>query len=137
MPDYGKAQASATRLIKGGGIAITASRLAVVAYDPVEGAEVAPVPPAQAWSLDAVVLPATIARFRGIDNKLAEDENLVLTKARYLLASARNRDGVLIPEPLPEDRVVFHGKTWRVVGASPLRPAEIEILYQIGVLLVD
>lgn len=137
MPDYGKAQKTATRLIKGGGIAIPVSRLAVVAYDPVEGAEVAPVPDPETWSLDAVVLPATIARFRGIDNKLAEDESLVLTKARYLLASARNRDGLLIPEPLPEDRVEFHSKTWRVVGASPLKPAETEILYQIGVILVD
>lgn len=134
MPNYDQAAATATRLIKDAGRAMPAERTNVSAYEPITGVATATT---QTWSLDAVVLPATIARFRGIDNKIADDTNLVLAKARYLLASAVNRDGVTIPEPLPQDTITFDGKDWRVIGASPLKPADVAIIYQIGVRLMD
>lgn len=110
------------------------------AFDPVLGAAAEPAPgdpPASVleWNADAVVLPATLARFRGVDSKLAEDSNLVLTKARLLLCAAVDATGATLPEPQPEDRVAFHGATWKVAGCSALKPAETALLYNVAVLL--
>jgi hypothetical protein len=134
MPNYEQSAATATRLIKDSGRAMQVDRETVASYNPIDGSGTKST---ATWSIDAVVLPATIARFRGIDNKLAEDTNLILAKARYLLASAVNRDGLTVTEPLPQDVITFDDKKWRIIGVSPLRPAGVTILYQIGVLLVD
>lgn len=136
MPAYADNAETALRLISEAGRVMPMSRTPIGAnYDPVAGEDVAPVADPQVWNIDAVTLPATIARFRGIDNKIVEDKNLILTKARYLLVAAKSKDGTYIPEPIPEDRVVFDSKTWRVLGCSPLKPADIPILYQVGVIL--
>lgn len=134
MPNYDQSAATATRLIKDSGSLMQVDRVTVADYDPITGQGT---DTTTSWNIDAVVLPATIARFRGIDNKLAEDTNLVLAKARYLLASPNDRDGVAIAEPLPQDVVNFDSKKWKIIGVSPLRPAGVTILYQIGVLLID
>lgn len=134
MPNYGKTALSAFQSIKKNGLAITLSRAAVSAtYDPVAGEDFG-AQPATNYLTFAVVLPATVARFRGIDNKLTED--LILQKARYLLAPALTVNLTAMIEPLPEDRIAFDGKNWKVLGCSPLNPAGTALIYQIGVLLI-
>ena len=134
MPNYGKTALSAFKSIKKNGLAITLSRAEILdAYDPVAGEAVNP-QAAVSYNTFAVVLPATVARFRGIDNKLTDD--LILQKARYLLAPALCADLTAMVEPIPEDRIEFSGQTWKVLGCSPLNPAGTALIYQIGVLLI-
>lgn len=134
MPNYGKSAESALASIRKAGLQLEASRTVPGTYDAAEGEESVAGTVSQ-WSIFSVILPATVARFRGIDNKLTED-GLVLTKARYLLTAALN-DAGQIPEPLAEDIITFpDGTTWRVIGASPLKPAETALIYQIGVVLL-
>ena len=123
MPNYGKTAESAY-----------ASILAAGAYDPATGEETA-LPEVETWEIAAVVLPATLERFRGIDSKLTE--GLILGKARYLLTAAKNSSG-FIPEPLPEDLIVFSDlSVWKVAGATSIKPGGLPIIYQIAVLNVD
>lgn len=137
MPNYANNAATATRLIKEAGRLMAVKRKdSDEDYDPVAGASTDPKADLT-WNINAVVLPATLARFRGVDNKMAESGNLVLQKARFLLVSAVNQDGEIVPEPLPSDIVSFDDLEWGVVGASPLSPAGIPILYQVGVVLQD
>lgn len=134
MPNYGKTAESAFAAILAAGEAMTATRQGAGSYDPATGEETA-IPELQTWELVAVALPATIARFRGIDSKLTE--GLVLGKARYLLTAAKNSSG-FIPEPLPEDLIVFSDlAVWKVVGATAIKPAGIPIIYQVGVVNAD
>lgn len=134
MPNYGKTAESAYASILAAGAVMAGTRALPGAYDPSTGEETA-IPELQTWELVAVTLPATIARFRGIDVKLTE--GLVLGKARYLLTAAKNSSG-FIPEPLPEDVIVFPDLTaWKVIGATAIKPAGIPILYQIGVVNAD
>lgn len=134
MPNYGKTAESAYLAISRNGSIIGCTREVSGQYDPVSGED--PQSVTTAWDIVAVKLPATIARFRGIDNKLVEDGSLNLAKARYLLTAAKDASGGFIPEPLPEDLVSFDGGIWRVVGATPIKPAGVAILYQIGVVLI-
>ncbi len=134
MPDYDKSARSALASIRKAGLELTASRKVPGVYDAAAGEETTEGTVSQ-WSIFSVILPATVARFRGIDNKLTED-GLVLTKARYLLTAALNDSGQ-IPEPLAEDTISFPDETvWRVIGASPLKPATTALIYQIGIVLV-
>ena len=134
MPNYGKTADNALVSILAAGATMTATRSLSGVYDPATGEETA-IPELQTWELVAVTLPATIARFRGIDNKLTE--GLVLGKARYLLTAAKNSNG-FIPEPLPEDVIVFPDLTaWKVIGSTPIKPAGVPILYQVGVVNAD
>lgn len=134
MPDYGKTAKSAFASIKKAGVELLCERKSAGEYDPSEGDYSTP-QTVNHWNIFCVILPATVERFRGIDNKLT-GEGLILAKARYLLTSALNGDGQ-IPEPLPEDIIYFlAGGTWRVVGASPLNPAETPLIYQIGVIQI-
>lgn len=132
MADYSGLVASALRSIGNAGLTVSFSRKsAAQAYDPVAGEFTGAAIADQTWDASAVVLPATIQRFRGLDNKLADDNALVLAKARYLLVAADGK-----PEPQPEDRVAFFSETWRVVGCTPIAPDGTAIVYQVGVILL-
>lgn len=128
---YGEDAISAKASIKEAGLVVILKRLQDSAYNPETGADAAEV--FDSFNVAAVVLPATLARFRGIDNKLVESGELVITKARYLLMSTIDETGAQIPEPEPEMQVSFFEKLWRVNGCSPINPAGTPILYQVGV----
>lgn len=135
MPDYNALADTALRLIKDAGLVVPVSRKAADNYDPVAGEVANPSAPAT-WDVAAAVFPATLARFKGIDNKYAEDsKGLVLSKARYLLVAGNKPDGTPAPEFTPDDRMSFHDKTWRVVGATPFKPQNKIIYFQVGVVL--
>lgn len=136
MPNYIAAAETALRLIRDAGRVYSVQRSVEADYDPIEGIDPDPQPEdTTIYSLTAVVLPATVARFRGIDNRIVEDNKLVVSRARYLLVAAKSpTDGSNIPEPEPEDRVTIDGSQWKVVGCSPLKPADVPILYRVGVI---
>ncbi|MCQ0042382.1 MAG: hypothetical protein NF693_09005 [Bombella sp.] len=132
MPNYGKSAKSALESIRKAGVELLCERKSAGVYDPSLGDYSTP-ESVNHWNIFCVILPASVKKFRGIDNKLT-DEGLILTKARYLLTAALNEDGQ-IPEPLPEDLIYFaEGSVWKVIGASPLKPAETALIYQIGVI---
>lgn len=134
MPNYVQAADTALRLISESGRLLPFERTVEAdGYDPVTGATPEHAPENVGWFADAVVLPATVQRFRGIDSRLADDPNIVLAKARLLLVSAASPDSL---EPQPEDRVAFDGSTWRILGCASLKPADIPILYQVAVLKI-
>lgn len=137
MPDYAALADTALRLLGDAGRTLTATRQGLGTYDPVVGSGETPSPAATTWDIVAAVFPATLARFKGIDNKLASDKNIVLTKARYLLVAGLKPDGDAAPEFLPEDRIAFDSKTWRVVGATPFSPAGTILYFQVGVVLAS
>lgn len=134
MPDYGKNAVSARAAIRRAGKVVIMSVKTGGGFDPVESETIGS--KTVNYNIAAVILPATIARFRGIDNKLVESGNLVITKGRYLILPTSDESGVAIPEPLPEFTFQFFGSTWKCLGCSPLNPAGIPILYQVGVLKV-
>ena len=134
MPNYGKSAKSAFESIKKAGVELLCERKSAGVYDPALGDYSTP-ENVDHWKIFTVILPASVKKFSGIDNKLT-DEGLILTKARYLLTAALNEEGQ-IPEPLPEDVIYFlEGTVWKVVGVSPLRPAETSLIYQIGVVQI-
>ncbi len=137
MPNYEETAETALRLIADAGRTLGMSRRVTTGdYDPIVGAPAAP-DTASSWNVQAVVLPASLPRFRNIDNKLVEDGSLVLAKARYILAAAKNLAGETTPEPLPDDQIEFDGKKWRVAGCVSLSPAGIPLLYKIGAQLIN
>jgi gentisate 1,2-dioxygenase len=84
-------------------------------------------------TMQAVVLPAKSSALNALsgdtDNWI---EAVIRGKGRFLLAAAK---GITF-EPETGDIIDLEAKKWRIIGITPLRPANIAILYKIGAILV-
>ena len=123
MPDYSKLQDTALRLIKQAGQVLTFSRTVPGAYNPVTGEDATAT--VQNQELVVVILPMTA----NDDNMIA---GLTLAKQRKIIIAAKGSTA----EPLPEDRTVYEGKTWKLEGCTPLNPAGIALIYKGALRLV-
>jgi hypothetical protein len=76
----------------------------------------------------SIVLPASKGTVEAFDNRLAEKE-VAGRELRYLKVAAFGM--TFIPKSL--DKVTFDGKTWLVLGCTPINPAGVPLVYGIGV----
>ncbi|WP_019170671.1 hypothetical protein [Pseudaminobacter salicylatoxidans] len=122
--NYAKSQATAERLLKKFGRAVTLKRLVPGGGSPWDPGE----PTWQEYPATAAVLPASKDTIEAFDNRL-EGGTLIDEQLRYVLMSA-----VGLPvEPKSLDVVNFDNNDWVVLGCTPLNPAGTPVLYPMGV----
>jgi nitrite reductase/ring-hydroxylating ferredoxin subunit len=92
--------------------------------NPVSGLVTAKAP--ATTTLVGVNLPASKGTVQAFDNRILD--KTVLTKLRFLICAAK---GAAF-EPESGDLVALEGKTWEVVGVTPLAPDGTPILYKLG-----
>ena len=71
--------------------------------------------------LDFVVLP--VSKSDPLDDSLSEA--FVQGRLRKLLVAAASAPG----QPLPNDTVLYEGAYWQVHGCTPLKPADVPVIY--------
>lgn len=78
----------------------------------------------------AIILPASKGTVEAFDNR-RESESLKGAQMRYLKIAAAD----LAIEPRPDDTVTFGGKSWRVLGCTPVDPSgACPLVYGVGVV---
>lgn len=125
MSSYEKTAQTALKLLKKNGRSILLRRPDRT-VDNVSG--ISTEGPATEGLLWVVILPASKGTVEAFDNRV-EQSDLSSAKLRYIIAAA---DGAPF-EPKSNDEVVFDGSVWTVLGATPLSPAGIPLLYKLGV----
>lgn len=129
MANYEANAELALRLIRANGRSLPMHRQTAGEYDPVEGTTEDP--EVTNWPAHGIVLPASLRRMSGLDNGMIDAGTLVLSKARYVLLAAKS----CLFEPVPQDTIEFDGITWLVIACVPLKPADIPIIYKLGVMM--
>ena len=121
--DYTKAHTTAARLLKNFGQELNLSRV-TSSYDPTTGADTVTV--VDAHSCQMVSLPASQA-LSYFDNRTRQ--RLEQGKARFFIGT----DEANGFQPEPGDLLEYESAVWEVVGATPLKPADTQVLFTLGV----
>ena len=127
--DYPRSQNTAIRLLTKFG------RTIQVGYStPGTGPGYEPGPDTWVWNdVVAAVLPANKSLLESFDNQL-EAGTLIAEKLRYVIMAPLLVGGAPHPkEPESMMRVIFDNAEWQILGATPLNPAGIPVLYNMGV----
>lgn len=120
--DYEVSAATALRLIERFGRSFTLTRLA-----PGTGPTQNPGPALpSSYSVKGVTLPATNGK-KQFDNWLVPG-TLITDQMRYVIIAAKD----LSIQPESSDYYTFDGYDWELLGATPLAPAGVTILYKTG-----
>lgn len=87
------------------------------------------------YQVRGVVLPASKGTIQAFDNRFDQGQ-LIDERLRFVILSA-----TMIPvngapeiEPKAGDIITFDGSDWRVIGNTPLKPAETAVYYGLGVM---
>lgn len=123
---YTRLAETTLRLIRAKGKNVAIKRTLPGTQDPVAGTKT---PGATVeGTLDVIQKRASSGTIEAFDNRIPE--NLRNSKLRALLAAAKSADF----EPLAGDEITMDGSKWLVLGSTPLCPAEIALLYQVGLV---
>jgi hypothetical protein len=79
-------------------------------------------------TVNGIVLPASAGTIEAFDNRLANG-TLVDKTLRFVKLSPVGGF-----EPLPHDELVFGGRSWEVLGCTPVNPAGTPVVYGLGVV---
>jgi hypothetical protein len=123
---YNGLQATASRLIREKGQAITISRATGDVYDPLTQTVTPGI--TQNQTITALVLPATKGTVLSFAIKF-EKGTLIETNIRSVKASAADFDWM----PMPGDTVIISGEQWIVIGSTPLSPGGVDLIYSFSV----
>lgn len=119
----------ALEMIRKFGQEIVVIREGPFAQDPVSGTIINE--EEQRMVLQAIVLPVSNST-QLFDNRTMGQDSLIDEKRRFVKAAAKGATF----EPRSGDVVEMQGKRWRILGATPVAPAGIPLLYNFGVQLV-
>lgn len=119
----------ALEMIRKFGQEIVVIREGPFAQDPISGTVI--IEEEQRMVLQAIVIPTrgTLVTF---DNHTMGQDSLIDEKQRFVKAAAKGATF----EPQSGDVVEMQGKRWRIIGATPVAPAGIPLLYNFRVQLV-
>jgi hypothetical protein len=121
MEFYAKMQATANRLLKGKGQAITLSRQTAGAYNPATGTAAVTVTTQTAYG----------AMFEYGDKNI--DGVLIQEGDKQLLLSALNSAGTALVAPQLNDTVTINTVVYTVVRIKPLSPAGTTVLFDCNI----
>lgn len=121
--NYKSSQDTALRLINQFGVTLPLLRFAK-SFNPVTGADT--ITSITLVNSTCVNLPATNGTIQAFDNKTVEE--LKKGKNRFFYMAAKG----LPIQPDSDDYLIYEGKFWRIAGTTPLNPAGIPILYNVG-----
>ena len=121
MEFYAKMQATANRLLKGKGQAITLSRQTAGAYDPATGTA----------AVTTTAQTAYGAMFEYGDKNI--DGTLIKEGDKQLLLSAINSAGTALVAPALNDTVTINTVVYTVVRIKPLSPAGTTVLFDCNI----
>ena len=120
--DYQRSRKLAANLISWFGRDMELVRRPEADYDPAGGsfATGTPTTSPATWSAVGAVL--------GFDQRLVDGARVQRDDRRVLLSAQG-----LGAEPRPGDLLVLSGRSWSILAASPLMPAESEVLYELHI----
>lgn len=122
--NYDKTAATAQRLIDKFGRTLVLKQLA-----PGTGPEHNPGPGVETpYNITAAVLKAKQGTLNAFDNQLVNG-TLIEENLRSLLIAAKG----LAVIPKSTDTVEFDGSTWSILGVTPLKPADVTVIYTASV----
>ena len=119
----------ALEMIREFGQEIVVIREGPFAQDPISGTVINE--EEQRMVLQAIVLPVSNST-QSFDNRTMGQDSLIDEKLRFVKAAAKGATF----EPRSGDVVEMQGKRWRILGATPVAPAGIPLIYNFGVQLV-
>jgi len=120
----------ALEMIREFGQEIVVIREGPFAQDPISGTVINE--EEQRMVLQAIVLPTSRGTIETFDNRTMGQDSLIDEKLRFVKAAAKGATF----EPRSGDVVEMQGKRWRILGATPVAPAGIPLIYNFGVQLV-
>ncbi|MBK3745886.1 hypothetical protein G3A39_42820 [Paraburkholderia aspalathi] len=130
--NYAKSQATAQRLLTKFGREIIITRKLPGTGPPHNPAD----PTLITYQATAAILPASKGKIEAFDNRL-EGGTLIDEKLRYVLMSPKlTRTSAAGPdtiEPQSLDVLTVDGHDWTVLGCTPLNPADVPVLFPMGV----